>query len=66
MEEPSSSSASTSTGLDTSQGVAAELLAGGFGGAVGVFVGQPLDFVKVRRPSPRTSRCATTHTWHLV
>ena len=51
MEEPSSSSASASTGLDTSQGFAAELLAGGFGGAVGVFVGQPLDFVKVCPPS---------------
>ena len=47
MEEPSSSSASTSKAVDTSQGLAAELLAGGFGGAVGVFVGQPLDFVKV-------------------
>ena len=51
MEDPrcSSSSASTSKAVDTSQGTAAELLAGGFGGAVGVFVGQPLDFVKVCR-----------------
>lgn len=31
--------------------VSSELLAGGFGGAVGVFVGQPFDFVKVRLQS---------------
>lgn len=33
---------------------ARELLCGGFAGAVGVFVGQPFDFVKVRLQAGRT------------
>ena len=44
--------------------VAADLFAGGFGGAVGIFIGQPFDFVKVRLQTLGGSRY--TSVWDCV